>query len=173
MKAPVMNMRETYSRATSTEGETFVLPGGGMREQGGEMATTERHPMPTTQRGAPVMESLCDELLGLGLPTYQARVLAALLQIGTANSVELARLSGIPRTSTYQVMEALASQGLVERLPTIGPAVWTCHGWKAVIRSLEDAGEQRMRDYDARVVRLRKILAALSTAGPSSARSKR
>lgn len=130
------------------------------------MAIRGQDPMLATEHGPSVMESLCTELLGLGLPSYQARVLAALLQVEKANSAELARLSGIPRTSTYQVMEALAAQGLVDRLPTIGPAVWTCNSWKAVIRSLEVAGEERMREYDARLARLRKILAALSATSP-------
>lgn len=127
------------------------------------MANDRNDGMPATPKGATVMESLRRELEGLGLPPYQARVLAALLQLGTANSNELARLSGIPRTSTYPVMEALAAQDLVERLPTLGPAEWTCRSWKTVVKALEADGYERMRQYEAQLGRLRKILAAVST----------
>lgn len=136
------------------------------------MAAKQHEPTSATQRGTP-MESLCAELSGLGFSPYQARVLAALLQVETANSVELARLSRVPRTSTYKVLEALAEQGLVERLPTIGPAAWTCHTWKAVVRNLEQAGKQHKRDFDVRLTRLRKILTALSPPTPSGSDPKR
>lgn len=121
-----------------------------------------------TRLGAELLESLAQELQGLGLPPYRARVLAALLRVGTANSSQLAEISGIPRTSTYQVLEALAEQGLAERLPSIGPAVWTCHGWQEVVETLEAAGEEQMRQYQARLGRLQKILVALAKASRSA-----
>jgi sugar-specific transcriptional regulator TrmB len=108
---------------------------------------------------APMPDSLRRELQELGLRPYEARVLLALLRAGSANSAQLAELSGVPRTSTYQVMEALTEQGLAERVPTHGPAVWTCQGWEAVVDVLDAAEEERLRQHHARTSRLRTALA--------------
>jgi len=113
-----------------------------------------------------VPESLRRELQDLGLRPYEARVLLALLRAGSANSAQLAELSGVPRTSTYQVMEALTEQGLAERVPTHGPAVWTCSGWEAVVDALDAAEEERLRKHHARTLQLRQILAEVLPATP-------
>ncbi len=113
-----------------------------------------------------VPESLRRELQELGLRPYEARVLLALLRAGSANSAQLAELSGVPRTSTYQVMEALTEQGLAERVPTHGPAVWTCSGWEAVVDALDAAEEERLREHHARTLQLRQILAEVLPATP-------
>ena len=119
---------------------------------------------------SPVPDSLRRELQELGLRPYEARVLLALLRAGSANSAQLAELSGVPRTSTYQVMEALTEQGLAERVPTHGPAVWTCQGWEAVVDVLDAAEEERLRQHHARTSRLRQALAeALPGKPPVSA----
>jgi len=109
--------------------------------------------------GSPVPESIRRELQELGLRPYEARVLLALLRAGSANSAQLAELSGVPRTSTYQVMEALTEQGLAERVPTHGPAVWTCQGWEVVVDVLDAAEEERLRQHHARTRRLRQAMA--------------
>lgn len=108
---------------------------------------------------AAVPESVRQELQELGLRPYEARVLLALLQAGSANSAQLAELSGVPRTSTYQVMEALTDQGLAERVLTHGPAVWSCRGWEAVVDVLDAAEEERLRQHHARTRQLRQTLA--------------
>lgn len=54
---------------------------------------------------------------------YAARLLLVLRSVGSASSAQLAQLSGVPRTSVFQVMEALAEEGPVEAVPTFGPAV--------------------------------------------------
>ncbi len=112
-------------------------------------------------------DSLRRELQELGLRPYEARVLLALLQAGSANSAQLAELSGVPRTSTYQVMEALTDHGLAERVPTHGPAVWTCSGWEAVVDVLDAAEEERLRQHHARTRRLRSSLAEALPAKPA------
>ncbi len=114
-----------------------------------------------------VPEGLRRELQELGLRPYEARVLLALLRAGSANSAQLAELSGVPRTSTYQVMEALTDQGLAERVPTHGPAVWTSQGWEAVVDVLDAAEEERLRQHHARTNRLRHALAEALPAKPS------
>jgi len=113
-----------------------------------------------------VPDSLRRELQELGLRPYEARVLLALLRAGSANSAQLAELSGVPRTSTYQVMEGLTAQNLAERVPTHGPAVWTSNGWEAVVDSLDAAEEERLRQHHVRTLQLRKVLADVFPATP-------
>jgi len=113
-------------------------------------------------------DSLRRELQELGLRPYEARVLLALLRAGSANSAQLAHLSGVPRTSTYQVMEALTNQHLAERVPTHGPAVWTCAGWEAVVDLLDAAEEERLRQHHERTRRLRKAMAEVLPAKPKA-----
>ena len=115
----------------------------------------------------PVPDALRRELQELGLRPYEARVLLALLQAGSANSAQLAELSGVPRTSTYQVMEALTDQGLAERVPTHGPAVWTCAGWESVVDVLDAAEEERLRQHHARTRRLRQAMAEALPSSPA------
>lgn len=113
-----------------------------------------------SHRVPPGVEGLRRELQHLGLRPYAARILLALLHAGSGNSAQLAELSGVPRTSIYQVMEGLARQGLVEVVPTHGPTVWTSQGWEAVIDVLDALEEERLREHHARTTRLRRDLAA-------------
>ena len=106
-----------------------------------------------------VLDSIRWELQELGMRPYAARLLLALLRAGSGSSAELAELSGVPRTSVYQVMEALTRQGLAEAVPTYGPAVWTCPGWEAVVDILDAAEEERVRQHHERTERLRRELA--------------
>lgn len=103
-------------------------------------------------------EELVRALQDCGLQGYEARVLLALLRVGSANSVQLANLASVPRTSTYRVMKGLAEQGLAERLPSQGTATWTCHGWEAVVDVLDIAELNRSRARRARIDRLRLTL---------------
>ena len=106
-----------------------------------------------------VLESIRWELQELGLRPYAARLLLALLRTGSGTSAQLAELSGVPRTSVYQVMQALTEQGLAEAVPTYGPAVWTCPGWEVVVDLLDAAEEERVRQHHERTRRLRQELA--------------
>ena len=126
--------------------------------------------MPEEQRSAwddgamepastPSGDGLRRELEDLGLSSYEARVLLALLQLGPANSAELAKVSGVPRTSAYQVIEELGSKRLVERVPGGRAAVWACPGVDLVFDRLDAAQEERLRDHRSRTARLRKVLA--------------
>ena len=109
----------------------------------------------------PVPESLRRELQALGLRPYAARLVLALLRAGSGNSAELAELSGVPRTSIYQVMAALTEQGLAVAVPTRGVAVWTCPPWDVLVDVLDAAEEERLRDHHARTTRLRHDLATI------------
>jgi len=95
----------------------------------------------------------------LGLRPYEAQVLVALVRAGTADSGALARLSGVPRTSVYQVMEGLTAQGLAEEVPSHGPATWLCRGWATVLDRMDAIREEEHRSHRVRTAELRRGLA--------------
>jgi len=57
---------------------------------------------------------LIEVLKNFGLSDYEAKALVALLSKGVLTAKEVAEISGIPRTSVYDVMDSLLSKGLVE-----------------------------------------------------------
>ncbi|MBO8180411.1 MAG: TrmB family transcriptional regulator [Archaeoglobus sp.] len=57
---------------------------------------------------------LLEVLKSFGLSDYEAKALVALLSKGTLTAKEVSEISGIPRTSVYDVMDSLVSKGLVE-----------------------------------------------------------
>lgn len=61
----------------------------------------------------------------VGLTANEAKVLVALVRLGQANTVQLARVTGVTRTNIYQVLDALAARDLAERVPGAVPAIWT------------------------------------------------
>ena len=97
-----------------------------------------------------------------GLNQYEARVLVAVLQLGSANSSTIARVAQLPRTNTYPVMEALEEHGLVQRLPGDGVIEWTTPGVDVVIdrldAAMEDAREAEARRRQARSSELRALV---------------
>lgn len=118
---------------------------------------------------APLPEPLLREFEELDLSPYESRVLLALLRLGSANSAQLARNSGVPRTSTYQVVEELNRKGLAQRLSVDGPAVWASPGRKEVFDRLDALQEERLREHRARTARLRDMLAETFPEVPDAA----
>jgi sugar-specific transcriptional regulator TrmB len=53
-------------------------------------------------------------LRSFGFSEYEARALLALLSKGPLSAKEIAEISGIPRTSVYDVMNSLVAKGFVE-----------------------------------------------------------
>lgn len=107
----------------------------------------------------PAVEVLGRQLETLGLTPSESRVLLGLLQAGSATAVQLARLSGVPRASTYQVIEELAKSGLIERMPGEGVALWGTPGPNEVLGRLEAIEEERHSQYQAQAKRLRAAMA--------------
>jgi sugar-specific transcriptional regulator TrmB len=117
----------------------------------------------------PIPESLLHEFEQLDLSPYEARVLLALLRLGSANTAHLARHSGVPRTSTYQVLEELNRKGLAQRMSVEGPAVWASPGRDEVFDRLDAAQEERLRQHRARTANLRDVLARTFPEAPEAA----
>lgn len=115
-----------------------------------------------------VQEALFRELQQLDLSPYQARVLVALLRLGAGNSAQVARHSGVPRTSTYQVMEELSRNGLAQRLSVDGPATWAAAGRDEVLDRLEALQEERLRLQRERTARIRAMFTAAFPDAPAA-----
>jgi sugar-specific transcriptional regulator TrmB len=81
-------------------------------------------------------------------------VLLVLLRFGSANTAQIAQISGVPRTSAYQVLEELSRRGLAQRLSIDGPVTYTTPGRKEVFIRLEADQEARLRAYRERTARL-------------------
>lgn len=104
------------------------------------------------------LQPLLEGFRELGLSPYEARVVVALLRRGTANSVQLAELSGVPRTAVYPVLQGLGRKALVEQVPGSGPAVWACHSRDRVLGALRAAEEERLRQHNLRAADVRALL---------------
>lgn len=122
----------------------------------------------TSQAAAPPAptirpERLAREFEELGLGPAEARVIVALLQLGSAKSADLARASNVPRTGIYQLIEALQEKGLVLRVPGGGAAIWTTPGRDKIIDRLHTsavaAERERVEQHALRSTLLREMLA--------------
>ena len=124
-----------------------------------DAAQRDAAPLAIDDRRPAAAEELAKEFEELGLSPYEARSLLTLLRLGSANSLQLARSSGVPRTSTYQILESLEEKHLVERLPVQGPAVWASPGRDEVIARLDALQEERLRQHRLREARVQQLLA--------------
>jgi sugar-specific transcriptional regulator TrmB len=112
-----------------------------------------------------VLEQVRNTLEQLGLNGYQARVLLALMRLGSAGPAQLARVADIHRTSSYPVLQELRARGLVQQVP--GQALWTTPGADEVLRRLLSDNEERMQRLTERVESTRSELAKLLPADPT------
>lgn len=110
-------------------------------------------------------DSLCRQLEDFELSAPAARVLVALLQAGTARASELARVAGVNRTSTYQVLEVLRAKRVAEELPGKF-ALWSSPGADEVLRRLVSGHEERLRRLQGTVGDIRAGLERLLPAEP-------
>lgn len=60
------------------------------------------------------VEKILEEL---GLSSYQAKALLALMKHGEAKASEISELSGVPRAKVYSVLDQLADMGHVDKIP--------------------------------------------------------
>jgi sugar-specific transcriptional regulator TrmB len=105
----------------------------------------------------------------LGLNGSEARVLLALLRLGSGSSTQVARLSQMPRTAVYPVLEELSIQGLVVRVAGETPAVWATPGRDKVLDRLREVHEENFRVLQDKVEQARLALAQVLPETPSVA----
>ena len=118
-------------------------------------ARAEAKPPPQSE-----LDALVDDFEEFGLKGYQARALLAVLRLGSAPAAQVARLSGVPRTSVYPVLEDLRTLDLVRLVPG-KVALWVSLGEEEVLRRLHAVQEQRFRSLERRLEHARERLAAI------------
>lgn len=113
---------------------------------------------PQEVAAGPLPPRLIVEFEQLGLSPYEARVLLALMRLGSANTAHLARVAQVPRTSTYQILEELNVKGLAQRVSVRGPAIWATPARSEVFDRIDANEEERLRDHRRRTLRLRELV---------------
>lgn len=101
------------------------------------------------RRRGSVLESLQDDFEAFGLGGYEARVLLALLQLGSATASQVSELSGVGRTSVYPVLRSLTLKGLAEQLPGKS-GIWASSGRAQVMDRLYESQERRLQELHER-----------------------
>ena len=109
---------------------------------------------------ASVLESLQEDLEAFGLSGYEARVLLALLQLGSAPASELARVAGLGRTNVYPTIVSLQAKGLADAVPGKTGA-WSAPDRQEALGRLYRREEQRLRELALRRERAQENLATL------------
>lgn len=113
-----------------------------------------------------LLDTLCADLEVLGLNGSEARVLVALLQVNCATGSELSRLSKVPRTAVYPVLDQLRMKQVVEAVP--GPKTqWVSIGSEEALRRLFAGEEERFGKAQAAVERARWTLEELARDEPA------
>lgn len=103
-------------------------------------------------------EELVREFGELGLTPYEARILLALLRLGTASTLQLARTSQVPRSNVYTQLELLRTKGLAERIASNGPATWTTLPRDEVLAQLDALQAERLQRHRERSKRVEGLL---------------
>ncbi|HUP70496.1 MAG TPA: helix-turn-helix domain-containing protein [Acidimicrobiales bacterium] len=91
------------------------------------------------------IEELQRDFEDFGLTGSEARVLLALLQAGSANSLQLARVCNVSRTNIYRLLDGLTRRRLVQRVPGDGPARWASPGREQLLDRLQVDQEERLQ----------------------------
>lgn len=112
--------------------------------------------------GQDVPERVLDQIRSafetFGLNGHQARVLLAVLRLGSASPAQLARLAGVHRTSAYPVLQELRMRGLAQQVPG-ETTLWTSPGAEEVLNLLRSAHEEQLREVKTRIASTRELLA--------------
>lgn len=98
----------------------------------------------TNLASSPVLAELRATFEEFGLNGYEAQVLLALLQLGSATARELARVADVGRTHVYPVLEALRERGVARQLGG-KLSVWQSPGREEVLDRLCAIEEERLR----------------------------
>lgn len=119
-------------------------------------------------RSLPGLEGLQRDLEELGLNGSEARVVVALLQVQQATGTELARLSGVPRTAVYPVLDQLRTKGVIDSIP--GKAtLWASPGPDVILERLYRLQQKRIEALDATMDRARRAVAEMALDEPTVA----
>jgi len=108
--------------------------------------------------GAEVVQ--LDELIRLGLTTYEAKAYLALLRRESSTAAQTARLANVPRQRIYDVLAGLVDKGLAATRP--GPVVkYTAEAPEHALERLVSEQREQLEDLERRTAQL------IETLGPS------
>ena len=102
------------------------------------------------------------------LTAREAKVLTALIQLGSASVSQLSRFVGIERANMYRVLEALGQRRLVVQA-TAPDRTWSTPGRDEVVEILLAEEDARHRSVRAQAEHARQVLAALAPEAPQAA----
>lgn len=104
----------------------------------------------------------------MGLGSYEARVLAALVSVGSATAGQLAKLCGVTRPNVYPALDSLSSKALVEAHH--GKVTeWVSPGREEVVKRLVQVQEERLQAAQSAVeARAEEALAIVAKMGAES-----
>jgi|Deesub1362A_J573_1020465.scaffolds.fasta_scaffold00018_128 sugar-specific transcriptional regulator TrmB len=93
------------------------------------------------------MTEIIEALRGFGLSEYESKVLVALFRASELTAKEVSTLSGVPRTSVYQVIDSLKKRGFVEQSYT-KPQKFRALPLEYILKSLRDDSERNLKLID-------------------------
>ena len=102
------------------------------------------------------------------LTAREAKVLTALIQLGSASVSQLSRFVGIERANMYRVLDALGHRRLVVQA-TAPDRTWSSPGRDEVVEILLAEEDARHRSIRAEAEHARQILAQLAPEAPEAA----
>lgn len=131
------------------------------------MGSVARHGEAVSSVSRAGLQGLQRDLEELGLNGSEARVVVALLQVQQATGTELARLSGVPRTAVYPVLDQLRTKGVIHSV--VGRAtLWASPGPDAILERLYALQQQRLEALEATRERARRAVAEMALDEPSA-----
>jgi len=92
------------------------------------------------------------ELIELGFSKREAKVYLALLELGSSTATEIARKAAINRTTSYDILESLTSEGLVHLIGETKIQKYAAESPERVIKALE--GKIRKTEDQLKMARM-------------------
>jgi sugar-specific transcriptional regulator TrmB len=107
----------------------------------------------------PLEDRVVESLQALGLSLYEARLYLGLLAGGAQNGNELSRLSGVPSSKVYAMLERLTADGIVARTRRGTTVEYVCVPPHELLHKLRER-------YTKPLEYLEETLPTIGTAGP-------
>lgn len=102
------------------------------------------------------------QLVTLGISENEGKVYLAALEMGQATAQEVARKTGLSRVTTYAMIEALTSRGLISSLEKEGKRYFAAESperLKSLLHSKKVALEEKERELDSFLPELKALAA--------------
>lgn len=107
-------------------------------------------------------EEVEDILKNFGFTDYEAKAYYALLLLGHSKAREISKISGVPQSKIYEVLERLLEKNLVE-VYTIRPKEFKAVSPAIVLKNFIEEEEKRIRETKEKVGKLISSLNSINT----------